>query len=980
MALVRAQRRKALMPGYNPETGEGFRIWPAAANRGEYGPNPKQRLLFLDKMSREEKLELQAKGFRVFQEDGNPWGNNLAHLHHRDIVLCVGGAGSGKCLGFDTPVLMYDGTIKPVQDVQVGELVMGPDSLPRRVTSLARGKEQMYRIVPNKGNAFVCNESHILSLMGSGVRLRKHKGKEIHQSGQIRNISVTDYLALSPREKKAWKSYRPDGIDFPARANLPLDAYLLGLWLGDGHAYSQGITTIDPEIKAYLQFVADSHGKVLTVTEQKRKSGGCESLSVSNGNTGGKDNFFLSGLRDLDLLCNKHIPKQYKTAQRQERLDLLAGLLDSDGWLNPAGYFEITQKSKQLADDIAFVARSLGFTAHMKCEKKSCTYKGEKREGTYYRATICGRIEDIPTKIARKQCPPLKHKNNHLVSGITVEKLGVGDYYGFTLDGPDRRFLLGDFTVTHNTVAVVARCSDTMRRYPGSKVLVASTNMPFLKTTVLGDWEAIWTPDDAEKFDHPDVRTPFRENDVTMILQNDSKCTFLSLEKKREKYVRSRKGAIIHLEEASTLVGGSNALDEFIPRLRDNNCPFGQLIATTNPEEEFGYLTTRFNLKQFEEGYTGDPMPIGDPCECQWCDVCIKQEQVEWVDGVCPRCNAKKLDDCPGNQYFQRVIFFYPEDNPHLPTSLASTTKGSMDKDKHATLVRGKIMEIRAGKIYENMHNQLILPKEKDLNPDLDIHWTLDFNQRPQCSAICQIYGMHKKKEAQVLVNKEIVLPGKKSAKSVVRQFVFLLRELMPNWNRTVWIYGDANGYQDETDDGIKHNYHIIAEYLTENKINFQIMAKRMNPSITKRWDSVEDMLKQGRLFFNPSVLWTIESFRTTKYAANGLKEDETMDNHYKRRVKEFTLCGLTHPAVAVGYLITEEFPIVENTPDIPYVLTADGRMLEVRDGNIVEIEDPMTEFSADDDIDLDDEIPSQGGTFNPAGLGSTFRSLGAWG
>jgi len=71
--------------------------------------------------------------------------------------------GRGKCLGKDTPILMYDGTIKLVQDIEVGDLIMGDDSTPRCVLTLARGKEMMYKVNTDIGD-YIVNQSHILSL------------------------------------------------------------------------------------------------------------------------------------------------------------------------------------------------------------------------------------------------------------------------------------------------------------------------------------------------------------------------------------------------------------------------------------------------------------------------------------------------------------------------------------------------------------------------------------------------------------------------------------------------------------------------------------------------------------------------------------------------------------------------------------------------------------------------------------------------
>ena len=68
------------------------------------------------------------------------------------------------CHAAGTQILMFDGSTKPVEDVVVGDVLMGPDSTPRNVLRLARGVEPLYRITPKKGEAFVVNEGHVLCL------------------------------------------------------------------------------------------------------------------------------------------------------------------------------------------------------------------------------------------------------------------------------------------------------------------------------------------------------------------------------------------------------------------------------------------------------------------------------------------------------------------------------------------------------------------------------------------------------------------------------------------------------------------------------------------------------------------------------------------------------------------------------------------------------------------------------------------------
>lgn len=71
-------------------------------------------------------------------------------------MFLVGGGGSGKCLGKDTPIIMYDGTIKNIQDVVVSDYLMGIDGSKREVIAIHNGKDEMFKVSPVKGNSFNC--------------------------------------------------------------------------------------------------------------------------------------------------------------------------------------------------------------------------------------------------------------------------------------------------------------------------------------------------------------------------------------------------------------------------------------------------------------------------------------------------------------------------------------------------------------------------------------------------------------------------------------------------------------------------------------------------------------------------------------------------------------------------------------------------------------------------------------------------------
>lgn len=378
-------------------------------------------------------------------------------------LLAVLPTAMGKCFAQGTPVLMASGEIRPIEDIKKGDLLMGPDSIPRRVVSTTSGHETLYKITPKRGDSYIVNESHILSL-----KMTNNKGESItlkgekYKSRDVVNVSVLDYLSASKTFRhcaKGWRSpvhaFYPKGI---LHKNLP--PYILGLWLGDGHSNRFTISKPDKEIESAIHAYASQLGLRMRV---ELFPGKCPNYHVL-GNHKWRSNIAEAALRDLNLLGNKHIPHAYLTASVEERFELLAGLLDTDGHYNGSG-FEFVSKDKALADGIAFLSRSLGFAAYTSKCRKHCQ---NGFEGTYWRVMILGNCWNIPTRIPRKQCRPRIQSKDVCLSAISVESIGNGQYFGFELQGPDGLFLLGDFTVVHNTVIF----TEVIRRLLPKRVLI----------------------------------------------------------------------------------------------------------------------------------------------------------------------------------------------------------------------------------------------------------------------------------------------------------------------------------------------------------------------------------------------------------------------------------------------------------------------------------------------------------------------------
>ena len=412
----------------------------------------------------------------------------MSGLNTYNELLLYHQLGTGKCFCKGTPILLYSGEIKNVEDIQIGDQLMGDDSTPRTVLSLAKGQDNMYDIINRcKGEKYNVNSEHILCLKASGfpsLSYRNNKknhsynvqwiednefqsrtftfnedgsNKEVMKKNaikfknsitneQVLEIEVKDFLKLSKSKKEILKGYKV-GVEFKEQS-LPIEPYMIGYWLGDGDSNRSVITSQDSCVLHYFKHNLKQYELDLVYGGKYRYS-----INGYTGKVG--SNKFLTTLKELNLQNNKHIPIIYKCNSRENRLKLLAGIIDSDGYRD-GNSLGITLKDEKLMDDVIYLCRSLGFSCFKKTKKTSWTYKGEKKYGKAFRININGiGIEEIPTRIPRKKVELRKINKDALVNTIDVIHTGFNDYYGFTIDG-NRRFLLGDFTVTHNTCTAIA--------------------------------------------------------------------------------------------------------------------------------------------------------------------------------------------------------------------------------------------------------------------------------------------------------------------------------------------------------------------------------------------------------------------------------------------------------------------------------------------------------------------------------------------
>ena len=337
----------------------------------------------------------------------------------------IGPPGVGKCFAKDTPIMMYNGEIKLVQDIQINDCLMGDDSTPRTVLSLARGMEKMYKIKQRRGIDYTVNESHILTLFSK-------------KENKLVDIELRDYLKL---DNKINLLGVKTGIDFKnTNSEFRIDPYLLGYILGIG---------LDGRVKFNFEGCSNIEKYILDIIELSPVDVSKKIYKVVKWNK--------------PIHKYRRIPSEYLRSSLETRTFIMLGMLDAS-IIEIENNFKIPTFSKGFTSDCVYLARSLGL------DVKTEIYNKTRVKGSFLRV-----IDINLTGYENLLSPDTSNKPLLNTYPIEVEELDVDVYYGFTITG-NSRFLLEDFTIVHNTK--IARILADVLDYPFEQISFGGVSGP----------------------------------------------------------------------------------------------------------------------------------------------------------------------------------------------------------------------------------------------------------------------------------------------------------------------------------------------------------------------------------------------------------------------------------------------------------------------------------------------------------------------
>ena len=375
-------------------------------------------------------------------------------------ILCISLIpGAGKAQPLYSKILTPSGFIK-MCDVKVGtKVIAGNGEVANVIGVYPQGMKDIYEITLDDGSKCRCSYDHLWEVQTIEDR-RDKKNRVIKTKDMVKNLW---------RGKQRNYSI-PYVSKFDMNNTAKIDPYLLGFLLGDGCFKTKNISfaTGDKDIVGKLKnLLPEGH----SITQDTKYNYRIRSNSGGGSGKKGKLRILLEeyGLFGKDS-SNKFIPKNYLYSSYEDRIELLRGLLDSDGDIAKNGYaISFTSKSKRLAEDVRELVHSLGGYASI--SEKNSFYKNKNEE-----IVECGIVHRVTIQFSQEKENPFytKRKAGRFVGKKKTTKRFIDkiEYIGkdlcqcIMIDDPSHLYITDDYIVTHNTTIEKFFASGVIGWYP----------------------------------------------------------------------------------------------------------------------------------------------------------------------------------------------------------------------------------------------------------------------------------------------------------------------------------------------------------------------------------------------------------------------------------------------------------------------------------------------------------------------------------
>ncbi|MCW5212792.1 replicative DNA helicase, partial [Desulfobulbus sp. TB] len=362
-----------------------------------------------------------------------------AGLQPADMIVLAGRPSMGKAQPLEAKVLTLQG-FKRMKELEIGDQLASIDGKPSQVVGLyPQGRQQVYTITFADGRSTKCCAEHLWKIHYRNWSCPR----------TVTTARLMELLERKRYQKRLWIDTFSG--DYGSYVDIPLNPWLLGVLIGDGTLCGGSLrfSTASKQMLERVKAVVGSRMEVKYAEKYDYRiviKGDVHCKGVQ----GVLENPLVASLHKLGLWnCQaeqKFIPSCYLNASRQIRLRLLAGLLDSDGWVEEFGSIRFCTCSRQLAEDMVCLVRSLGGTAHFFEKKTVYTYRNKKYAGqTAYTCNL--QLPDAESLALLDK----KRQRIRRLNVISIVPEQITETLCIAVSHSSQLYITDDYIVTHNT-------------------------------------------------------------------------------------------------------------------------------------------------------------------------------------------------------------------------------------------------------------------------------------------------------------------------------------------------------------------------------------------------------------------------------------------------------------------------------------------------------------------------------------------------
>lgn len=411
--------------------------------------NTKQTLVSLEQILTEsfDRIEELHRGGGKLRGVRTGWrdlDNMTAGLQRSDLIILAARPAMGKAQPLDARVLTLGGW-KPMGTLKIGDELASIDGAASAVTGVfPQGREQVYRVTFSDGRSTEASGEHLWN-----VYFRSWNAPRT-----MTTLEVMQKLTHSRYRGRLWIDM-PDG-SFGQQTPLPIAPWTLGLLLAEGDLTNMKVSTSDPEILSRLQQELGPQYELNHIGRYDYRI----AMAIGSRVRGSREPVPLrAALTELGLRTShsydKFIPDIYKHAPRADRIAVLQGILDGDGWVERHKSVRFTSCSEQLADDVVELVRSLGGWASKRLKTTHYTHSGEYKTGRpAFVVNINIATPEQLFSLGRKKIRALPTRGRKKPTFASIEPSNVTETQCIAVSHPSQLYITDNYIVTHNTTLV----------------------------------------------------------------------------------------------------------------------------------------------------------------------------------------------------------------------------------------------------------------------------------------------------------------------------------------------------------------------------------------------------------------------------------------------------------------------------------------------------------------------------------------------